>query len=554
MSKYEALVHEILHTGKRAGNSSRRFAMLDLRKEAHFQSVMELFGGEAHVRTALPGLYQRALNAAASSPLANESGDGVVDHAVICDLSITKDNSAYSFGLSSLKEKAQEVYSIMSIYIGDTRVGRNTSFDFNCHRTELDCLSSPIPDLQEGLRSVLHITWTPAGSNVLRSMVLEAEALETVEDPVDSAVFDHPVKTNFTPPVPVLLNVPNPPKVEVRPCSKGPKELSYVNVCYHRTPEGGESVNYAYGDTRIGQQQQRIFLDIRGRFTLKEKCTYLKLKSVSAGLELGSGGSTLYLSRIDEKANFTVSENGREISFAFPTDWSAEIPSKKLAGREKSLVDVMIEFLYRDERSEDPSEYKDRTAIITASSAPSRNPSLGQTKHFVQLDPVKLNWGCVAEDTLVRMACGTERQARDIRVGDRVYSPVRGHSTVAQIYTGVERELYVLRAAGGCELRVTADHPICVGTGGYKAAADITPADQLVLEDGSLADIEALYMLEGDFRVYSLELEEESPICCNGYQTGDYEMQGKLMCPDIHREGPSQELLAELEALKNFFR
>lgn len=550
-SKYEALVHEILHTANSTENSSRRFAMLDLRKETHFQSVMELFGGETHVRTALPGLYQRALNAR-TAPL-NESGDGVVDHAVICDLSITKDNSAYSFGLSSLKEPAQEVYSIMSIYIGDTRVGRNVSFEFNCRRAELDCLSSPVSDLREGLRSVLHITWTPIGSNALRSMVLEAEALETVEDPVADAVFEHPVKTNFTPPEPVPLNIPNPPKVEVRPCSKGSKELSYVNVCYRRAPEGGESVNYAYGEARIGQQQ-RIFLDIRGRFTLKEKCTYLEMKSVSAGLELGSGGSALYVSRVDKDANFTVSESGREITFAFPTDWSAEIPSKKLAGREKSIVDVMIEFLYRDERSENPAEHKDRMAIISASSATSHNPSLEQTKHFVQLDPVKLNWGCVAEDTMIRMACGAERRVRDLRAGDRVYSPVCGNSTVTRIYSGEEPELYVFRAAGGRELRVTADHPVCVGTGGYKAAADITPADQLVLEDGAPADIEALYTVEGDFRVYSLELAEESPVCCNGYQTGDYQLQGKLMCPDIRGEGPGQELLAELEALKNFFR
>lgn len=554
MSKYEALVHEILHAGINEGNSSRRFAMLDLRKQTHFQSVMELFGGEAHVQAALPGLYQRALNARAESPRTDELEDGVVDHAVICDLSITKDDSVYSFGLSSLKQTAQEIYSIMSIYAGDTRVGRNASFKFNCNRAVLDCLSAPVSNLNEGLRAVLHITWTPMGSNALRSMVLEAEMLETVEDPVSDAVFEHPVRTNFTPPVPVLLNIPNPPSVEVQPCSRGPKELSYVNVCYHRAPEGGESVNYAYGDTRIGQKQQRIFLDVRGRFTLKEKCTYLGLKSVSAGLELGSGGSTMYLSRIDEKANFRVSEDGQEVSFAFPTDWSTDIPSKKLAGREKSYVDVMIEFLYRDKRSENPREYEDRKAIITASSALSRNPSLGQTKHFVQLDPIKLNWGCVAEDTLVRMEDGVERPVRDIRVGDRVYSPVCGHSTVTQIYAGVERELYVLRAVGGRELRVTADHPICVGTGGYKAAEDITPADQLLLENGALADIEALYTLEGDFRVYSLELEEESTICCNGYQTGDYQMQGRLMCPNICGEGPSQELLAEVEALKNLFR
>lgn len=554
MSKYETLIHEILHTANSTERSSRRFAMLDLRQETHFQSVMELFGGETHVRAALPGLYQRALNARAASPSANDAEGGVVDHAVICDLFATKDKSAYTFGLSSLKKPAQEVYSIMSIYIGDTRIGRNATFEFNCRRAELDCLSSPVPDPQEGLRSVLHVTWTPIGSDALRSMVLEAEALETVEDPVANAVFEHPVKTNFTQLEPVPLNIPNPPKVEVRPCKKGPKELPYVNVCYRRAPESGESVNYAYGEAWIGQQQ-RIFLDIRGRFTLKEGCTYLKMENTAAGLELGSGGSTIYISRVDKDANFTVSENGREITFAFPTDWGTGIPSKKLSGREKSYVDVRIEFSYRDERSKIPSEHKERRAIITASSqVPPNPPKEEESEHFVQLDPVKLNWGCVADDTMIRMASGEERRVCELRVGDRVYSPVCGNSTVTTIYSGEEAELYVFRAAGGRALRVTADHPVYVGTGGYKAAADITPADQLVLEDGTPADIEALYTVEGNFRVYSLELAEESPICCNGYQTGDYQQQGKLMCPDICGEGPSQELLAEVEVLKDFFR
>lgn len=554
MGKYEALVQDILKSSNSLGQSSRRFVMLNLREETHFQSVMELFGGEEHVRKELPGLYQRALNAKQSPLKSQEQEDGVVDHAVICDLSITTDHTAYSFGLSSLKDTAQEIYSIMSIYQGDTLVGRNVSFEFNCHRAELDCLTPEPINIHEGMRSVLHVTWTPQESNALRSMVLEAEALETVEDPVENAVFDHPVKTNFTQLTPVPLNIPNPPSVEVRPSVKGDKPLPYVNVCYRRAPEANESVNYAYGDTRIGQQQQRIFLDIRGSFSLKENCTFLGMSHVTAGLELGSGGSAIYSSRIEQTVNFQVSADKQNISFAFPTDWSVDIPSKKLAGRELSYVDVMMEFKYMDKRSEDPDEHKERLAIITASSSISHSSSLNQTKHFVQLDPVKLNWGCLGAQTMIRMENGAERQVCEISVGDKVSSPTCGFTTVTQIYSGSEPELYVLRAVGGRTLQVTADHPVLVGTGGYKAAADITPADQLVLEDGSLADIEALYTIQGDFKVYSLKLAEESPLCCDGYQTGDYEIQGKVMCPDLSGRVPSRERLEEVETLKKYFR
>lgn len=555
MGKYETLIQEIL--GAMDGNGEvrpmRRFAVLDLREDSHFQCVMELFGGEDTVRAELPWLYQRALNARQGSIPNDEPTDSTVDHAVICDLSATEDQSIYSFGLSSLKEVAQEIYSTMTLYNWGKRVGRNFSFEFNCHRAELDCLSAPVPELRGGMRSVLHVTWTPMGSDALHSMVLEAETLETVEDPVDVAVFHHPDKSNYSALTPIPLNVPNPEKVIVLPSRKGPKQLSYINVCYDRSPESGESVNYAYGATRVGVRQQRIFLDIRGEFALKEKCRFRWVDNTAVGLELGSVGSALYRSRIDREQNFTISE-GNKIFFAFPTDWSVDIPSKKLAGREMSYVDVAIEFTYHDERSQDPSEHTDRRAIVSASSAVSHNPSAAWAGHFVQLDPVKLNWGCVEAGTMVRLADGSEKRICDIRLGDQVWTPDSGRAEVVNICSGDEPELFVLRSANGRELRLTADHPVCIEGSGYKTAADVTPADKLVLEDGTPVEIEALYLVQGGFRVYSLELEGSSIMLCNGYQTGDFHIQGQTMCPSTSMKEPDKALLEEAEKLRGILQ
>lgn len=554
MSRYDTLVDTILNASNSAEGTLQRAVTLDLRDETHFQCVMELFGGEEHVRSEFPQLYSRAVKARQSQPLACKAGDGTVDREVVCDLAATEGQAIYSFGLTSLREAADEIYSTMNLYSNGKLVKRNFSFEFDCHRAEVDCLSDPIPGLCGEIRSELHVTWTPKGSDTLRSAVLESRVeYESVEDPVASAAFEHPAADNYTQLAPVPLNVPDPPSVVVRPSRRGPAQLSYINVCYDRAPENGESVNYAYGDTRIGTQQQRIFLDIRGRFSLAEKCTFCRINSISIGLDLGSGGSAIYRSLIDQSKNITIDQDKGEISFAFPTDWSVDIPSRKLAGREMSYLDAAIEFTYLDERPADPAEHKERAALVTASSAVSKNPSLSKTNHFVQLAPIKLNWGCVEAHTLVQMADGSEKMVSRIKIGDRVFSPEHRPELVTSIMRGVESELYAVRAVGGRTLLLTGEHPVYTAAG-VKSAMELTPVDELILADGRRANIDALYTIQGDFQVYSLELMEGRCLICNGYQTGDLRLQGELMCGDHPAgDGPSLERREEAEKPARFF-
>ena len=554
MSRYDTLVNTILNASDSGEGTLQRAVTLDLRDETHFQCVMELFGGEEHVRSEFPQLYSRAMKARQSQPPACEAGDGTVDREVICDLAATEEQAIYSFGLTSLREAADEIYSTMNLYSNGKLVKRSFSFEFDCHRAEVDCLSDPIPGLCGEIRSELHVTWTPKGSDTLHSAVLESRVeYESVEDPVASAVFEHPAADNYTQLTPIPLNVPNPPAVAVRPSRRGPAQLSYINVCYDRAPENGESVNYAYGDTRIGTQQQRIFLDVRGRFSLAEKCTFRRINSISIGLDLGSGGSAIYRSLIDQSKNITVDQDKGVISFAFPTDWSVDIPSRKLAGREMSYLDAAIEFTYLDGRPADPADHKERAALVTASSAVSKNPSLSKTNHFVQLAPIKLNWGCVEAHTLVQMADGSEKMVSQMKIGDRVFTPEHRPEQVINIVRGVEPELYAVRAVGGRTLLLTADHPIYT-TAGVKTAMELTPVDELLMADGRRAGIDALYMIQGDFQVYSLELETGRCIICNGYQTGDLRMQGELMCGEHPAgDGPSPERQDEAEKLARFF-
>lgn len=560
MSKYDELVQTILHSadGYESGGTTHRFVTLDFTKESHFQCVMELYGGEEYVRAELPNLYQRCMNAKMNKyPQDLYEGDtvgedGIVDHAVICDLFADSNQALHSFGVSSLKDAASQVYSVMNLYNNNRLVGRDFSFEFNCHRAQVECSSEAISNLSGEISSVLHVTWTPADSDKLHSIILDVELLEVVEDPVLKATISHPVKTNYQKLTPVPLNIPNPGTVVVREGKQGPKQLEYINICYDRDPENNESINYSYGSTRIGLLQQRIFLDIRGSFQLMPGCTYKNINHIAIGLQLGSGGTAIYKSLIDYDVNFTVNNEKNEITFQLPTDWSTDIPSKKLAGRTLSNLDFHLEFSYYDSRDNANADPKERIALITASSTTSKSFGFLKSDHFIPLDQVKLNWGCVEEHTLVHMADGSTQEICTIHPGDRVLTPDGGNARVVNVIRGTEEELYAIQAVNGQILLASAEHPIRTSTG-FKSAMDISPVDCLQMADGSSGSISALYNVQGEFCVYNLELDDSHVMICNGYQVGDNDMQGMLMSDAEQIAQPDAALLAEAHKLAKFF-
>ena len=141
----------------------------------------------------------------------------------------------------------------------------------------------------------------------------------------------------------------------------------------------------------------------------------------------------------------------------------------------------------------------------------------------------ELNWGCVEAHTFIQMADGSEKMISQIEVGDRIFSPEHGSDQVSSIVKGVEPELFAIRAVGGRTLLLTGKLPVYTAAG-VKTATELTPVNELILANGRRADIDALYTIQGDFQVYSLELEKGRCLICNGYQTGDLRLQGELMC------------------------
>lgn len=537
---------------KNVMNHGERFKRLDLRAESDFKCVMELFGGEKNVKEMFPFLYQRALAASNSlrSDCLGENDTGVNDRVLLCDLSM-KNNRAYSYGFGTLTKAATQIYTIITIFKNEEMIGRNFGFWNGTN----ECIIDSTADISganadDKIKAVIQMTYTLEGSNLLESVIADSEELEIVDDPISSLTVAHPSTTNYVKLDPILMPDQKEGDVIVRDSKEGSKQLTYVNVCYDRAPENGESINYAFGSTRIGKTQQQIYLDLRGSFKLADDCTFKKFNSFNGGITMARGGMASYRSLVNE-SYFSINEAANEVSFAFPTDWSTKIPSTSLAGRELSCIDFQIKFTFNDKRDKTKPEGEDRNWMITASSITPTIPSETSTS-FVQLPKVKLNWGCVEESMLVTMADGTQKPIKELSVGERLKTGTEKDAAVTKIIRGQEDELIVLRARGGENLKVSAFHPILTDSG-MKCALDVSPADKLVDENENLLDIDAIYEIQGDFTVYNVELENEDSFICAGYFVGDNEMQADVMNPVQKAERVPQEYVDEAKKVAGYF-
>lgn len=372
------------------------------------------------------------------------------------------------------------------------------------------------------------------GNDGMRSEVVEADAMEVVDDPVTLVTAKHPLNTNARTPDPITDAY-----VESQDQSLVPK-VEYVNVCYGRSPPKQEQMNYSYPCT-LSKSKQDIFLDVRGEFTLAEGCEYLGFESVGMVLSI-EGGVAFFMSEVTER-HFVSVAGSRKVKFGFPTAWNSVIPSSAMAGSEPAGLDVQIVFSYRDSRQDPPET---RSGVVMMSSESPEDDRLAGPPHFAKLDPVKLNWGCVAAGSMVLMADGSEKRVEDLAVGDMVSDGGSAHR-VADVRRGSD-DVTVMITSGDMALRVSTEHPVLTGRGMVRAC-DVRSDDVLVTADGEVAP-DSAYHFVGTVDVYGVMLEDGHRFVCDGFVVGDDSVQGEVMAGNRVVPEPSEDILREVEVLK----
>lgn len=143
--------------------------------------------------------------------------------------------------------------------------------------------------------------------------------------------------------------------------------------------------------------------------------------------------------------------------------------------------------------------------------------------------------GCFAEDTLIRMADGTERKVTELRKGDLVWNPVTSApGKVLRLTVGPEEKPMLRFVVNGKAVDVTTGHPFMT-TSGWKKAQDLRLNDMVKSSFGSFAAVESIEALPVGAElpnVYNLAVDgpqdDDHFVMANGVVTGDLFVQERI--------------------------
>lgn len=217
------------------------------------------------------------------------------------------------------------------------------------------------------------------------------------------------------------------------------------------------------------------------------------------------------------------------------------------AGWKKTEFDYKLEMkvytvVKKEEQEDEQEDWRIHELIVT---------SLKGLASFTEEVPsLQIMYGCMAPDTLIRMADGTEQEIRCITIGDRVMGRDNRQMRVVNVWRGPEMENMVEIHAEGMPskgLFLTKAHPVWVkdenGTEGWKQAGQCTTKDMVLVKEGYRGGEEIYRRIleirekEPSSDVYNLDLEpydgrqsgaDSVNMFCGGILTGDNKVQNNL--------------------------
>ncbi|WP_027398471.1 Hint domain-containing protein [Anaerovorax odorimutans] len=327
---------------------------------------------------------------------------------------------------------------------------------------------------------------------------------------------------------------------------------SMIIVCYDRSSASGETVDYDCYKEAFDEKthQQLLYLDVgadvdlnsqAGTFsTINLSRFLLKLDCQSGIAEYKKEGRTQEIMN-----KFKATEKG--FSFALDNDWLGTVPAARLPMREP------VDFLLRLEFLTDNYQKKGRLIIDSHT-----NPDT-TGDYVIPISKLQLLWGCVAADTKILMADGTERLVKDIKIGDEILMQHNDIGVIKDTLIGrEEKPLICIETVSGKKLSCTEDHPV-LSQRGYVQAKGLTGEDKVMDYNKGLVSIGSIYPIINN-EVYSLFVESRSEntecsVICNGIVTGDFEKQNEIVRRSMNKEKNknANQINGEIKKLKVFF-
>lgn len=171
---------------------------------------------------------------------------------------------------------------------------------------------------------------------------------------------------------------------------------------------------------------------------------------------------------------------------------------------------------------------------ITVTSDQSGNIVGQQPINTAFIDSLIFYWGCLAAETRVTMADGSQRAVRDVVQGDRLQTAGGETMTVFATKTGREAKPMIrIVSDSGRELLVTDGHPVATSKG-LVAAYDLTTGDRLLECDGDHA-VRSVEQVSYDGAIFNLTLIDDAgafpdhaAFLAEGIFVGDDRMQTRI--------------------------
>jgi hypothetical protein len=498
--RYAKLVYDLADKPTRRGE----FIELDLSRDEHFQCVAEIFGGEDNLKTRFThanALIQNSRRAPKTDGLKDGTPVGLTDVAEIYEAFIDNANALQVPGLVVLTEAVPQMYIMMTVFKNGVQIGFKNNFVYGVQSGTVAVTRSDFePSLGDEIKTVLHATWQPAGSDKIRSVI------STDINAADSFIISEVVQQiNVTDPV--IKEHPIPPT------------HTTINVMYNRASD--ITTDYSYPENRDPQKNQKLFLEGRGEVVLTSgavfhsalpnRCSLWLVNPEKGGLRYNSDNQDAWLSPSSSCTSF---------KWNIPEDWSNSINESVAASSRLYSYALNLHFNV-SVNGGDPTEHE---ISVCSNDDDDPRPS------YKVIPGLRLQWGCFAEGTLIRMADGTCKAIQDITIGETVKTANGQTAQVKDVFSGPERQILTIETISGALIKVSDEHPLLTASG-VKRAAELRENDRLVMEGGEEDEIKYRYYSDYAGKVYNILLAGENHIIyAGGFTAGDMELQnqGKL--------------------------
>jgi hypothetical protein len=304
--------------------------------------------------------------------------------------------------------------------------------------------------------------------------------------------------------------------------------------------------DYSYPQALVSPGVVNVFMPFSGNCTVNDMFNIVNVEAAEDFLQLTftTGGPCTYRNP-KGISQFVIDNNKKKLSWNFDDNWT--ITQDLNAFGASTVVGLVCNFTLVLEYKEIPGQLL-RANITVTSVSPEHTGDQGSTAY---IERIKLQWGCMAKDSLIKMADGSEKAICEILIGDKVTTDL-GEKEVRNIISGQEASLICLAAGGGYRVRLTDTHPVVTKRGNIRAI-DLTAADEIKTIAGYERIVE-LYPDNYNDKVYNLEFDTPAVFVAGGIYTGDYTLQNLAAAAPRRINKPDKVLRIQKEAAELFQR